>query len=239
MWTVIFGIASPLYRLLQRRWFPWRYRTADIGFAALAVLAGYLMMTGAPPSLLRSYAMLLIGWLAVVSAMELLDFSLLAVAAAVLIVSFPTLLFSLGFWFSLAGVYYIFLLLECFREHNRWFKALLILPFGIFLLMTPLVHGVFSTLSPWQMLSPVLSLLFVPFYPVAMLIHIAGAGTLFDHVLLGLWSVPESIQEMVLPGWLPVLYIVVSLLAAKSRVACGLMFVISLITTAILYMRFI
>ena len=118
-----------------------------MGLAAIVVLGVYVWFVGAPPSLLRSYGMILAGWAVLLMAIELLSFDFLATVAALLLVLFPSLSVSLGFWLSVEGVFYIFLLLQYAKGHNKWIITLRVIPVGIFLLMLPIVHTVFAMTS--------------------------------------------------------------------------------------------
>jgi len=219
LWGVLFLLMRPLYRRIQSWKFPWRYDLIDLGSVTLALLGTYLWLTGFPPSLLRSYAMLLTGWAALLLGIELLSFPFLAVVTAGLLVLHPPLLFSLGFWLSVGGVFYIYLLLEILKDFRGWTVKLLLLPFGIHLLMLPVAHAFFPTLSPWQWLSPVLSVLFTLFYPFSFLLHLLGLGGILDGILTALWNLPGESLHKTLPFWTLPPYLLLSLLAVRSRMA--------------------
>jgi competence protein ComEC len=97
--------------------------------------------------------------------------------------------------------------------------TLLVIPIGIFLLMLPVVHAIFSTTSPCQLLSPLLSVLFIPFYPAVMLLHLFNTGAIFDPLLQWLFSLPKTGQEYLLPPWAAAGYIILSLAAIRYRKA--------------------
>ncbi|WP_292661617.1 ComEC/Rec2 family competence protein [Nitratifractor sp.] len=236
LWGGLFLLLSPLYRLLQARYFPWRYELLDLGSFTLLLLAGYLWLTGPPPSLLRSYLMLLLGWGALLLGIELLSFTFLAVVAALLLLFDPRLALSWGFWLSLAGVFYIYLLLRYWGRRSRWLFAGLVLPVGIFLLMLPIVHSLFPLVSPWQWLSPLLSLLFTLFYPLAILLHLAGAGGILDGALGWLWSLPSAPEARTLPHWTLAAYLPLSLLAIRYRWAFVAVGLFALVSAARLYL---
>ena len=219
LWALIYGGLLLLYRPLQQRYFPYRYALIDVGAVTVAILGIYLWFVGFPPSLLRSYAMLLVGWAVLLMGIELLSFSFLFTVAGLLLVLFPSLCVSLGFWLSIAGVFYIFLLLHYTRQYNKWMITLLVIPLGIFLLMLPVVHAVFATTSPYQLLSPLLSVLFIPFYPLSMLLHLFTLGGVADSTLLGLFSLPKTGQEHLLPLWAVAGYIILSFAAIRYRAA--------------------
>ena len=158
----------------------------------MMILGIYVWFVDFPPSLLRSYAMVFVGWGVLLLGMELLSFTFLASVFLLLCFIFPSLLVSLSFWLSVAGVFYIFLLLQYTKHWNKWLITFIVIPVGIFLLMLPIVHAIFGVTSIYQLLSPLLSLLFVPFYPLVMVLHIVGWGDVFDGVLLGLFSLPQE-----------------------------------------------
>ena len=217
LWGVLYAMILMLYRPLQQHYFPYRYALIDIGAAVLVLLGVYVWFVGAPPSLLRSYVMLAVGWIVLILGMELLSFQFLAAVAMILLVLFPSLLVSLAFWLSVAGVFYIFLLLHYFGQRGKWLISLLIIPVGIFLLMLPIVHSLFGTTTKCQLLSPLLSLLFVPFYPLAILLHLVGKGDLLDPVLQGLFALECPAHESLLPWWMVAGYVGLSLAAIRYR----------------------
>ncbi|BAF73072.1 ComEC/Rec2 family competence protein [Sulfurovum sp. NBC37-1] len=217
LWALVYGGLLLLYRPLQQRYFPYRHALFDVGLVAIIVLGIYVWFVGAPPSLIRSYAMILAGWAVLLMAIELLSFDFLMTVAVLLLIFFPSLSVSLGFWLSVSGVFYIFLLLQYTKQYNRWIITLLVIPVGIFLLMLPIVHIVFGTTSFYQLLSPILSILFIPFYPLVMLLHLLGIGDIFDTALLWLFDLPIKGEEHLLPLWMGMVYIILSLVAIRYR----------------------
>lgn len=217
LWSVIYGILLLLYRPFQQRYFPYRFSLVDVGAVTVLCLGLYVWFVDFPPSLVRSYAMVLVGWVVVLLGMELLSFTFLATVGLTLLVLFPGLLVSLGFWLSMAGVFYIFLLLQYTKGIPAWVISLLVIPLGIFALMLPIVHTVFESTTPYQLLSPLLSVLFIPFYPLAILLHLLGAGALLDSALLGLFRLPHGSSASLLPLWMAAGYLLLSLWAVWSR----------------------
>jgi competence protein ComEC len=108
------------------------------------------------------------------------------------------------------GVFYIFLLLQYTKTSNKWVITLMYIPIGIFVLMLPVVHALFPVTSSYQLLSPLLSLLFILFYPLSMVLHIFGLGGLFDAQLMYLFHLPLRETEHLLPLWAVFGYIVLS-----------------------------
>ena len=234
LWGLLYGALLLLYRPLQQRRFPYRHALFDVGLLTVLLLGGYLWFVGFPPSLLRSYAMLLLGWLLLLLGIELLSFTLLTTITLLLIALFPSLLFSIGFWLSIAGVFYIFLLLQYTQGQSKWVVSLLVIPLGIFLMMLPVVHTIFTATSPWQLSSPLLSILFIPFYPLVIVLHLVGAGDLLDTLLKGLFTLPQSAETHLFPLWLGVLYLGLSVSAIFERKAFYL-----LLTAAFLYAAYL
>jgi len=213
---ILFFLLRPAYRVLQAKYFPYRFDLQDVGFFVLVLLAVYVWFVGAPPSLLRSYAMMLVAWILLVLGMELLSFSFLLTIVLTLIFIVPKMIVSLAFWFSVAGVFYIFLLIKYFSNLNKYLLTLLI-NFAIFMLMLPLIHLVFPMVTLLQLLSPFLSLLFTVFYPLSMLFHLLGIGELMDVVLVELFTLEYHKNSFTLPIIYGVSYIALSLLAVYSK----------------------
>ena len=239
LWGLVYGLMSLIYKPLQQRWFPYRFMLLDLGVVTLGILGLYLWFVDFPPSLLRSYAMLAIAWLMLLLGMELLSFEFLAFVVLLLLAIFPQLSASLGFWFSVIGVFYIYLVIYWSQKGgsfwaNKWTITLFSIPVGIFILMLPVVHGVFGTTSPWQLLTPILSLLFAPFYPLTIGLHLLGYGGLLDKGLLWLFSLPSVQYEHLLPVWVVGGYLLFSVGAIWSR----LLFALTL-GSALLYFSYL
>ncbi|MEA1879252.1 MAG: ComEC/Rec2 family competence protein [Campylobacterota bacterium] len=217
LWGLVYGVLLFLYRPLQQVYFPYRHALFDVGMVAMLVLGLYVWFVDFPPSLLRSYAMVFVGWGVLLLGMELLSFTFLTTILLTLMALFPSLLVSLSFWFSVAGVFYIFLLLQYAKKSNKWLISLLFIPWGIFILMLPVVHAFFGVTSVYQLLSPLLSLVFVPFYPLAMFLHLLGIGGIFDDVLQWLFGLPKEGVEAFLPLWAMLGYIGLSIGAIWYR----------------------
>ena len=217
LWGLLYGVLWLFYRLLQQRYFPYRYALMDVGGVVILLLGAYVWFVGAPPSLIRSYAMVLLGWGMLLLGLRLLSFEFLFVVFALLLALFPSLSVSLSFWLSVAGVFYIFLLLHYTQKLHKYWISFAVLPFGIFVLMLPIVHSLFGTTTECQLLSPLLSLLFVPFYPLVMLLHLVGQGDLLDPVLQGLFALECPAHESLLSWWAVAGYVGLSLAATRYR----------------------
>ncbi|MFT7824162.1 MAG: ComEC/Rec2 family competence protein [Sulfurimonas sp.] len=229
LWGLVYGVMRLLYRPLQQRYFPYRFALLDVGSAAIGILAYYVWFVDAPPSLLRSYAMVLAGWGVLLLGMELVSFAFLFTVVFLLLALFPSLAVSLSFWFSVAGVFAIFLLLKYTKHIGQKTVTLAVIPTGIFILMLPVVHSIFPVTTPYQLLSPLLSLLFIPFYPLAMAVHLAGHGGVFDTVLLWLFALPDEAEMQLLPARILFGYILLALLSMRYKGAFVLLSLSSLV----------
>lgn len=217
LWGLVYGAMRLLYRPLQQRYFPYRFALLDVGSVAIGVLAYYVWFVDAPPSLLRSYAMVLAGWGVLLLGMELVSFAFLFTVVSLLLALFPPLSVSLSFWFSVSGVFAIFLLLKYAKHIDQKTVTLAVIPVGIFMLMLPVVHSIFPVTTPYQLLSPVLSLLFIPFYPLAMVVHLIGHGGVFDAVLSWLFALPNEAEAHLLPAKIMFGYISLALLSIRYK----------------------
>jgi len=217
LWGLMYGMMLLLYRPLQQHFFPYRHALFDVGLVAMILLGIYVWFVDFPPSLVRSYTMVLVGWMVLLLGMELLSFTFLATIVLMLVALFPSLLVSLSFGLSVAGVFYIFLLLQYSKGVKPWIITLILIPWGIFILMLPIVHSVFGVTSLYQLLSPLLSLLFVPFYPLVMGLHLLDFGSLFDTALVFLFAMPQESGEALLPRWMLCVYSGLSVGAIWSK----------------------
>ncbi len=220
LWLVLFTLLGFLYKPLQKRWFPWRSRLLDVGAATIVILGAYLYFTDMPPSLVRAYAMVVVGWLALLWGVELLSFSFLAFCVVLITALFPALLLSIGFWLSVSGVWMIYLFLKWSEGWPKW-AVFLGMNVWVYLTMLPIVHAMFDTFAPTQFLSVPLTLAFTLFYPLSLLLHLVGLGGMSDGWIESLMAWPEGMTavHIVTPLWFLVLFLVLAILASRFRFA--------------------
>ena len=215
--SVILLLITPVYKYFQKKYFPYRNRYTDIGAIVLLILYAYIYMTGYPPSLLRAYSMMAVGWLALAGGIEIFSFTTLATAVLLLLIFMPHFIVSKAFWLSVAGVMYIFILLKAFGNFHSRLVKLILLPIGIFVMMSPVVHSIFPETTIYQLFSPVLSVIFVIFYPLSIVLHITGYGGLFDGLLMKLFASDITVAYVNTPQWLTIIYIILSILSIYRR----------------------
>lgn len=214
--AVAFFMFKPMYRFFQNRYFPYRNALFDVSILVFILLGSYAVFIGLPPSVLRSFTMMAVGFFLFHKGLEVLNFTNLWLTVSLILIIFPKLLFSLGFWFSVAGVFYIFLYLMHFNSKSK-IKVLLGLNFWVFALMLPIVHHFFDLFSMQQLFSPFISIAFGLFYPLALALHVIGYGSIFDGVLQAFLDYEIAIIPLHVPLWYFVIFIVFSLLAVQLR----------------------
>ena len=212
------------YKYLQNRYFPYRSYKVDSFIFISVILLGYLLFLDSPPSLLRSYAMLIIGFLLYDRGYKIISMLTLVLTIFLLLSFFPRLVFSLGFWLSVSGVFYIFLFLIHFKKLNKIWQFIL-LPFWVYLLMLPFSLVIFGNFSIYHPLSIIWTTLFSIFYPLSIVAHLIGYGNIFDNLLeVFIFFGKENITIVLTQKWL-ILHILLSLISIyKKRFIWALLF---------------
>ena len=226
--SILLFILNPIYKFFQQKYFPYRNRWLDLSIISLLILVGYLYFIGSPPSLLRSLFMYFLAIIFLFSYIKILSFNVLFITATILIALNPRLAFSLGFFLSLSGVFYIYLFLKWAKNIPIIAQALLLNIF-LFLMMLPIVHYFFNIFSIYQILSIPMSILFTIFYPLYLFLHLINYGAIFDNYLLILINAKMEFITIQTPLWLYITYILSSLLSIKYTFFFYLSVVISLV----------
>lgn len=180
--TLLFFLIKYPYTFLQNRYFPYRSYKLDSFIIIALFLLTYLLFLGSPPSLLRAFVMLLVGFVLYDRGVEVVTMQTLLLTVLLILALFPRLFFSLGFWLSSSGVFYIFLFLIYFKHLSKTAQFLL-LPFWIYLMMLPYSLVIFGNFSIYHPLSILWTSLFTLFYPIAIFLHTFGYGDLLDFSL--------------------------------------------------------
>lgn len=236
LWFTLYQLILFLYQPIQQRFFPYRWSLIDVGFVVMGLLGVYVWFVGAPPSLVRSYGMVLLGWLLVLMGVELLSFGFLYSVVLILLALFPALIVSIAFWFSVAGVHSIFLILQNSQSFHIKVVSFVVIPVGVFVLMLPISHTLFGMTTPYQLLSPVLSILFTFFYPLMIVLHLVGMGSIMDGQLPELLSLSCDMREELLPMEVIGLYVGIAFRAITSKKAFLLLVTLASLYGAYLYL---
>ena len=179
---VLFFLFKFPYNFLQNRYFPYRSYKIDSFFFISAVLLAYLLFLESPPSLLRAFVMLVVGFILYDRGIKIISMQTLFITILFILALFPRLFFSLGLWLSVSGVFYIFLFLIHFKRLNKLWQFLL-LPFWVYFLMLPLSLVIFGNFTFYHPLSIIWTSLFTLFYPFAILLHMINYGDALDFIL--------------------------------------------------------
>lgn len=215
--AVLFFLIGIVYKPLHNRFFPYRHANRDIFILVAFFLFLYVWFLGFTPSLIRSFFMLLIGYFLYDRGIEVVSMQTLFLTVVILIAFYPILLFSLGFWLSVAGVFYIFLFLRYFKSLKRWYIFFLLPPF-VYLMMLPYSIYFFHIFSVYNPLSVVWTELFTIFYPISIIAHLLGFGAVFDNLLVKLLALGADYKTIFLSSYLFYLHVTLSLLAVRFKI---------------------
>ena len=221
---VLFFMFKIPYSFLQQRYFPYRsYKVDSFIFISLTLLI-YLLFLDTPPSLLRAYGMLLIGFVLYDRGYQIVSMQTLLLTVILLLSLFPKLFFSFGFWLSVSGVFYIFLFLLHFRHLSKLSQFALV-PFWVYLMMLPFSLTLFGNFSIYHPLSIVWTTIFSVFYPLSILVHLIGQGDILDPLLIGFLNITQNYPSVELGYIWLILHITLSLIAIfKQRITYLIMF---------------
>lgn len=190
---LIFAILFFIFRLLTKPFYeryPYKNSTLEISLVIFAFLTFYLVLLDFTPSFLRSYLMSIFAFLLLTRGLRIFEVGNLLCTAAVAVAFMPQLVFSIGFYLSCLGVYFILLYARYFGKKEDlkrpWRIAAHILGFEVFIYsaMNVPVFYFFHSASLFQLFVIPLSYLFAFFYPLSIALHLVGCGGLFDEFLL-------------------------------------------------------
>lgn len=215
---VIYWILYFPYKFFQDRYFPYRNRKLDILLITIAILFYYLILTDIVPSLLRAFVMFCLGIYLLRSNIKILSYMTLFYTFLIVIAFYPKYIFSIGFWFSIFAVFYIYLFIQYFKNYDKW---LLFIFFNtwMFLIFNPIVHYYFPQTSYEQFYSIPITIFFNFFYPAEIFAHIFGFSNYFDEYLKIFIEHKIYVYEVFTPLYFYILYFFVSFLSIWSKKA--------------------
>ncbi len=213
---VLFFLLRLPYKTLQERYFPFRSYKRDVFIIIAFILLSYMLFIGSPPSLIRAFGMLVVGFVLYDRGIEIISMQTLFVTLLLLLALFPTLIFSLGFWLSAFGVFYIFLFLIHFKDLSGVWQFFL-LPIWVYLMMLPFSLAIFGNFSTLHPLSVLWTELFVLFYPLSLFLHLVGFGDLLDFALHFLLHLAPNASLTKLPMAFLILELLLSLIGVFKR----------------------
>ncbi|OCX42444.1 competence protein [Campylobacter ornithocola] len=226
LFSFCFLIFTPLYAFFHKRYFPYRSLKLDISIFAFLLLILYIFLIDFSPSYTRALLMSLFAFYLFSKNIKILSFKFLFLSIAFCISIFPKLLFSVGFLFSILGVFYIYLYLHHFKDQFSNFTHVFLLNIWTFLAMIIPVLYFFPLLSFQQFLAIPLSLAFVVFYPLVLILHIFSYGNLLDLLLIHFFEFKLHAINLSIPFVFYCIYLILSLIAIFNKYLA--LFVISL-----------
>lgn len=214
--ALLYFFLRPIYTFVQNRYFPYRNSKLDIFLVVAITLFFYMLFLDSPPSLVRAFGMLVVGFLLYDRGIKIVSMQTLFLTILLLLAFFPRLAFSLGFWLSAGGVFYIFLFLIHFKNLNLFWQIIGISVL-VYLFMLPVSLFIFQNFSIYHPFSIILAILFTPFYPISILLHIIGFGNIFDAFLEWLLVLGEDGTKVALNLYIFLLHVTLSFVAIWSR----------------------
>ncbi|TQR33062.1 competence protein [Campylobacter sp. MIT 99-7217] len=235
IFSLIFFFFAPLYSFFQQRFFPYRNLRLDLSVIIFIFLLFYAYLLGFVPSYIRSLVMALFGFYLLAKNVRILSFVNLFFCVLICIGLFPQLLFSVGFLFSVMGVYFIFLYMHHFSRHFGNFTNVVLLNIWTFFAMIIPVLYFFPLISFQQILAIFLSVVFVIFYPLVLFLHFISFGNLLDEALLTFLNFKFSGKDCELSLWIFLSYLFLSLFSIFSKKLALLVILLNLIPFIWLY----
>ncbi|MDD5158019.1 ComEC/Rec2 family competence protein [Sulfurimonas sp.] len=214
--AILYFFLSPIYRFFQSRFFPYRNSKVDLFAIVVVVLFFYMIFLDSPPALVRSFGMFVVGFVLYDRGIKILSMQTLLVTIFLLLAFFPRLGFTLGFWLSAGGVFYIFLFLIHFKNLSTLWQIAGISVL-VYLFMLPASLFIFQNFTLYHPLSIILSVLFTPFYPLSIFLHFVGYGDFFDSFLAWLLTLSRDGTKIELSPYLFLLHIELSFLAIFDK----------------------
>lgn len=225
-----------LYSYIHQTHFPCRNKKFDLLLLTIFLLFCYLIMTGIVPSLLRAFVMFCLGIYFLRVNIKLVSFMTLFITILIVLSLFPKYFFSLGFWFSIIAVFYIFLYIKYFIFKNKIYH-LLLFNFWMFLVFNPIVHFYFPQTSYEQFLSPVITIFFTFFYPFEIVAHIFDFSIYFDDFIKKFLYWEMYVYEVKTPFYFFIVYLVFSLASIFYKKAFWFLNLLMIIFNIYLYIK--
>lgn len=230
---ILLALFNRPYYFFQQRYFPYRNRQRDLAILSAAVMLMYLFFLGFIPSLIRAFIMLIIGSVFYERHIKIISMQTLVVSILVILALFPTLFFTLGFWLSVCGVFYIFIFLKYFTSLPK-IQMLISMSIWVYIMITPVSIYLFNTFSIYNPLSILLSILFLPIYIISFVLHVSGYGGMFDSYILRIFELVD-VKNITISSTVLALHVSLSLLSVfyKKAFFLALFFALSTVIFAI------
>ena len=180
--------------------------------------------------------MLILGLFLLRSNIKIVSYGNLFYTFLVVIALFPQFLFSLGFWFSIIAVFYIFLYIQYFKDLNKYFQ-ILFFNIWMFLVFNPIVHFYFPQTTYEQFLSIPINILFAIFFIFEIFAHIFGFGGCLDEYIKIFLDYEMSSYDVVTPFYFIVIYMICSITSVFNKKAFLVLNILIVIFNLYLYIQ--
>lgn len=210
--AVLFFLFRPIYKYFQKRYFPFSHANRDIFLIVVSLLLVYMLFLDTPPSLLRAFGMLVVGFILHDRGYKIISMQTLIATIVLLLCLFPKLFFALGFWLSALGVFYIFLFLIYFKHKSKIWQFI-ILPCWVYIMMVPISLYIFGNFNIYHPLSIIWTTAFTLFYPLSILLHAINLGDIFDTYLLMLLALGDETKIIKISSLIFYVHLVFSFLS--------------------------
>lgn len=206
------------YSFFHQRYFSYRNKKYDLILISLVFLFYYLILTDIIPSLLRAFVMLVLTIYFLRSNIKIVSYVNLFYTFLIVVALFPKFLFSLGFWFSIIAVFYIFLFIQYFKNLNKYFQ-IIFFNVWMFLVFNPIVHYYFPQTTYEQFLSIIINILFAIFYVFEIIAHIFGFAIYFDGFIKDFLSYEMSVFIVKTPFYFLLIFMIFSFASVFNKKA--------------------
>ena len=213
---ILYFLFHMIYKPIHQRYLPFRNKRFDLMIFISIILLIYLIFVNLVPSLLRSFTMFIFGLFLLRNNIKIFSFETLLIIILIIIALFPKLIFSLSLWFSIAGVFYIYLFIQYFKKMNKYI-AFLLFNFWIYFSLNPITHYFFETTALEQLYSPIITIGFTIFYPFSAFLHIINLGEILDSGLNSILNYDIITYKKLTPLWFFILYLMFSFLSIFSK----------------------
>lgn len=217
LFSLIFFILAPIYSFFQKRYFPYRNLRLDLSILIFALLLAYACLIGFVPSFVRSLIMAFWVFYLLCKNIKIINFVTLFCSILLCISLYPRLLFSIGFLFSILGVFYIFLYMHHFaNKFNNLINIILLNIWTFFAMVLPVLYF-FPLISYQQILGIILSGIFVIFYPLVLFLHLINYGDLLNFILDEFFKFKIYGTNIHIPFWIFISYLIASLISVRFK----------------------
>lgn len=224
------------YSFFHQRYFSYRNKKYDLILISLVFLFYYLILTDIIPSLLRAFVMLVLTIYFLRSNIKIVSYINLFYTFLIVIALFPKFLFSLGFWFSIIAVFYIFLFIQYFKNLNKYFQ-IIFFNVWMFLVFNPIVHYYFPQTTYEQFLSIIINILFAIFYVFEIIAHIFGFAIYFDGFIKEFLSYEMSVFIVKTPFYFLLIFMIFSFASVFNKKAFYCLNVLLIVFNLYLYVQ--